>query len=79
MAFRAFNKQSRCQPCSAYPATLEFEILPDQESSRQGVLHEVRLQTSCTPWQESNNQGLSKRISSWCSWLLWMTTQRFGM
>jgi hypothetical protein len=71
MAFRAFNKQSRCQPCSAYPATLEFEILPDRE--------EVFLQTSCRPWQELNNQGLSKRISSWCSWLLWMTTQRFGM
>ena len=35
MTFRALTSQSHCQLCSVSPAVLEFDILTDQEHSRQ--------------------------------------------
>jgi hypothetical protein len=35
MTFRALDSQSHCQLCSVSPAVLEFDILTDQEHSRQ--------------------------------------------
>jgi protein-arginine kinase activator protein McsA len=35
MTFRSLASQGQCQLCSANPAVLEFEILTDQEHSRQ--------------------------------------------